>query len=165
MINYAGKKKKNAGTVNKYQIVTVCNNSNWIKIKYIFINEHRYVNDIRIRSRFRTHQRLQFLSPPRVRTVFKKEKEKEKRIKKLGQVRDAPVRRKSKVDFLNGTRWTVLSFCHIASVLSCEYPSNPSKSIRMEKADILKYRSTYLNEKCLAYHVVQTVFLWFNKRA
>lgn len=50
------------------------------------------------------HTRLQFLSPPRVRNAFRKKKREKKRIKKLGQVRNAPVRRKSKVDFLNGTR-------------------------------------------------------------
>jgi len=45
------------------------------------------------------HTRLQFLSPSRMRTVKKVwKKKKEKRIKKLGQVRDSPVRRKSKVD-------------------------------------------------------------------
>jgi len=45
------------------------------------------------------HTRLQFLSPLRMRTVKKVlKKNKEKRIKKLGQVRDSPVHQKSKVD-------------------------------------------------------------------
>jgi len=84
------------------------------------------------------HTRLQFLSPLRMRTV-------KKVLKKNKEIRSSPrFPRTSEIEsrFLNGmilSWWTVLSFCHAAYFDILRILQN------REKADILKWRSTYLN--------------------
>lgn len=60
-------------------MVTVCNNSNWVRFKKRIYQRtlvcQRYPYTIEVSDT----PELQFLSPPRVRTLFEKEKEKEKK--------------------------------------------------------------------------------------
>lgn len=92
-----------------------------------------YISDIRIRSRFRTHRTAISFSVTRA-SAFWKKKEKDDGT---GSSPRSPVRRKSKVHFLNEMHGFSLSAT--SRILSCGYPLSayPCRS-GLEKADVRK---------------------------